>query len=260
MAIATRTDSFIAPTITQQLLYDAVKQAMTNSGFAATFDEYISGTDRIVVYSIVLDSTKTYGTTYLRIRITTGLVIHQSLYSTWAIASHTGINASTESSSAAFSATAQLNFVALNGGLEYKIAFIYQSSLAYILGFVSPAIRPSWWDLNTWNYCFHAIDNTFSVFRSTAVTPYSANNANYDSSLNLSRMGTANQQTNRRDILPGVLFYSQSNQGIAGRTSDDWVMIAANGATRFDTLQLPGDTKQYLLLNPASGGLGVRVV
>lgn len=43
-------------------------------------------------------------------------------------------------------------------------------------------------------------------------------------------------------------------------SSDNLVMLAASGTTRYDTIQIPGDTKQYLLLNPASGGLAVRTM
>lgn len=258
MAIATRNDSFVAPTITQQLLYDAIKQAMINAGYSSPFDEYTSGTDKIVVYAIVLDSTKTFGTTYLRVRVTTAFAVGQQLYSTWNATTHTGTNASTEYVATAFSSSAQINFTALNGGIEYKLALLYQGSLFYPLGYLSPANRPSWWDLNTWNYCLHPGTATFSSFRSPSSTPY-ANNALYDSSLNIARMGSANLQTNRRDILPGILIYSQSNQGIGGRTSDDLIMVAGTGSTRFDTLQAPGDAKQYLILVPDAGGLAIRV-
>lgn len=260
MAIATRTDSFLAPTITQQLLYDAVKQSLTNAGYVPPFDEYTSGTDRIAVYAIVLDNTKIYGTTYLRVRVTTTFVVAQQLYSTWNTSTRTGINPSTEHLSTAFLATTQINFVALNGGSEYKFSLIQQGALFYSLGYFAPVNRPAWWNLDAWNYCFHPMDATFQSFRGTGVTPYTTNNSTYDTSLNNGRMATANQQTNRRDIVPGLLFYNQANQGVSGRSSDDLVMTAASGATRYDTFQAPSDTKQYLLLNPASGGLAVRIV
>lgn len=256
MAIASRIDSFVAPTLTQQSIYDGIKQAFANAGYAALFDEFTSGTDRIAVYAIALDASKTYGTTYLRIRLTTGLILGQQLFSTWTIATRTGTNPSTEITYTAFTTSTQINFTALNGANEYKLILLTQGVNAIALGFISPANRPAWWDLNAWNYCFLATTTTFAVFRSTNLNPYT--NAENDSSLNVSRMGTANSQTNRRDLLPGIVFYSQSNQGISGRTSDDLVMLAANGTTRYDTIQIPGDTKQYLLLNPASGGLAVR--
>lgn len=257
MAIATRTDSFVAPTWTQATLFDGIKAAFSNAGYATTFDDYTSGTDRIVVYAIALDATKTYGTTYLRIRLTNTFTIGQQLYSTWNTATKTGLNPSAEITYTAPIATTQVSFTALNGAAEFKLVMLSQGTNAIALGFVSPANRPAWWDLNAWNYCFVAIANTFTTFRSTNLNPY--NNTESDSSLNQTRMGIANSQTNRRDLLPGVIFYSQTNQGISGRSSDDLVMLAGTGTTRYDTIQIPNDTKQYLLLNPASGGLAVRI-
>lgn len=256
MAIATRIDSFIAPTLTQQTLYDAIKQAFTNAGYPAPFDEYLSGTDRVVVYAIILDSTKVYGTSYLRIRITTTLVIGQQIYSTWVISNHTGTNGSLEITYTTLLTTTQVNFVCLNANPEYKLILLTQGALYFVLGYIIPEFKPDWWDLNAWNYSFIITSNTFGAIRSTALNPYG--NSDYDTSLNNGRMSTANPQTNRRDILPGVIFYTQASQGIAARSSDDWVMSAVNGATKYDILQQPGDTKQYLVLNPANGGLAVR--
>lgn len=257
MAIATRIDSFVAPTWTQATLFDGIKAAFANAGYPAPFDDYTSGTDRIVVYAIALDTTKTFGTTYLRIRLTNTFIIGQQLYSTWNTSTKTGLNPSSEITYTALIATTQVSFTALNGAAEYKLVMLTQGTNAIALGFVAPANKPAWWDLNAWNYCYVPTANTFAVFRSTNLNPY--NSSDNDSSLNLTRMGTANNQTNRRDLLPGIIFYTQTNQGISGRTSDDLVMLAGSGATRYDTVQIPNDTKQYLLLNPASGGLAVRV-
>ncbi|MGL5925487.1 hypothetical protein [Chroococcidiopsis sp.] len=257
MAIASRIDSFVAPTLTQQSVYDGIKQAFSNAGFTVVHDEFTSGADKVVVYVCALDTAKAYGVTYLRIRLTTGFVIGQQLYSTWSIATHTGTNPSTEITYTALIANTQINFTALNGAAEFKLIMLTQGVNAIALGFVAPANKPAWWDLNAWNYCFIATSNTFAAFRSTNLNPYS--NSDNDSSLNVSRMATANVQTNRRDLLPGIIFYTQTNQGISGRTSDDLVMIAGSGTTRYDTIQIPGDTKQYLLLNPTSGGLAVRI-
>jgi hypothetical protein len=256
MAIAVRTDSLLAPTFTHQSLYDAVKAAFLSSGFTAVFDEFISGTDKVVVYAVVLDNTKGFGTTYLRIRVTSAFIIGQQLFGTWNPATDTGTGGSTEITYTALVNTMQVNFVNLNGVNEYKLVVIQQAANVIVLGFISPANKPVWWDLNAWNYCFIFTTNVYFVVRSTTFNPYA--NTEYDSILNNGRMSNANVQTNRRDLLPGIVFFTQTNQGISGRSSDDLVMLAASGTTRYDSIQIPGDTKQYLLLNPASGGLAVR--
>lgn len=257
MAIAIRTDSFLTPTFTQQGLYDAIKVAFVNTGFATIFDEFLSGTDRVVVYAIILDATKTYGTTYLRVKVTTTFIIGQQLFATWNAATDTGTGATTEITYTALPNTSPITFIALNGSNEYRLAILQQGSTIIVLGFISPANKPAWWDLVAWNYCFLFTTNVFFIMRSTTFNPYA--NTEHDSTLNTGRMGFANSQTNRRDLLPGIVFFTQSNQGISGRSSDDLVMISASGSSRFDTIQIPGDTRQYLLLNPASGGLAVRV-
>ena len=257
MAIATRTDTFLAPTITQQTLYDAIKAAFINAGFSAPYDEYVSGTDKIVVYAIALDAAKTYGTSYLRIRLTNTFIVGQQLYSTWNFATHAGTNGSSEVTYTAFTTNAQINFTALNGSNEYRLSLLSQGTNFINLGFVAPINKPAWWDLNAWNYCFLFANNTFALFRSTLLNPYA--NSDHDSFLNTSRLSTANNQTNRRDLLPGIIFLTQTNQGISGRSSDDLVMLAGAGTTRYDVVQIPNDTKQYLVLNPAAGGLAARV-
>lgn len=257
MAIASRIDSLVAPTLTQLSLFNGIKQAFADAGYPTPFDDYTSGTDRIVVYAIILDSSKTYGTTYLRIRLTSGLIIGQQILATWNTATKTGTGGSTEVTYSAIATNVQVNFVALNATTELNLVMLTQGSTAIALGTISPANKPSWWNLDAWNYCFIPTGNTFATFRTTTFNPYG--NINYDTSLNVGRMGTANNQTNRRDMLPGVLLYTQSNQGIAGRSSDDLIMVAASGSTRFDTLQIPGDTKEYLILDPSVGGLAVRI-
>ncbi|MBE9191442.1 hypothetical protein IQ230_14010 [Gloeocapsopsis crepidinum LEGE 06123] len=257
MPVATRVDSFVAPTITQTTLINGIRQAFVNAGYPTPFDDFTSGTDRILVYQIVLDAARTSGTAFLRIRLTSTLVIGQQVLSSWNTSTKAGTNGSTEVTFTAVATGSQVNFVSLNATPELALIMLTQGTLAIPLGFFAPINRPSWWNLDAWNYCFVPTGNTFAAFRSTTNNPYA--NITYDTSLNVNRMGTANSQTNRRDILPGVILYTQSNQGIAGRSSDDLIMVAASGSTRFDTLQIPGDTKEYLILDPSVGGLAVRI-
>lgn len=256
MTIATRTDTLVSPTITQVSLFDGIKLAFTNAGFTATFDDFVSSTDRIVVYAVVLDNTKAFGTTYIRIRVTNTLTINQTLFSTWNATAHTGTNPGTETAYAAIVTNAPLNFLALNGGDEYKFVIVWSSTITITLGFIAPTNKPAWWDLNAWNYCFVPTDITYNIFHTTALTPFP--NVSNTTSLNVPFMSAANLQTNRRDILPGIIFYSNTNRGIAARTSDDLIMVASGGTSRFDIIQIPGDTKQYLLLSNVAGGLAIR--
>lgn len=257
MVVAIRTDSLISPVIGQQNLYDGIKQSFVNAGYNAPFDEYVSGTDKIIVYQVVVDATKTYGVAYLRVRLTTALVVTQQILATWNASTHAGTSGSTEIAYTAFATNVAVNFIALNMGGEAKLVLLYQGSVYYPLGYIAPINRPSWWDLNAWPYAFLPTSGTFTGYRSTALNPFA--NTDHDTTLGSTRMGTANTISNRRDILSSIVFFTQANQGITGKSSEDFAMIAASGMTRFDILQIPGDAKEYLLLNPTSGGLAVRV-
>lgn len=258
MVVATRVDSFITPTITQQNLYDGIKQAFVDAGYSAPFDEFTSGTDKIVVYAVVLDSSKLAGTAYLRIRVTTALVVALQILSGWTASTHTGTNGSTEISYTALVSNLQVNFIALNANPEYKLILVYQNKLYYPLGYFSPANKPSWWDLNSFPYVFVPTENTFVYFRSSSLNPYS--NTEHDIALGgTSRLGTLNTISNRRDVLQGLILLTQSNTGLSGRTSDDLVLFAGSGTSRFDILQIPNSSNQYLVLAPNSGGLAARI-
>lgn len=258
MVVATRIDSFVPAIITQQNLYDGIKQAFSNAGYPAPFDEYTSGTDKFVVYAVVIDSTKLAGTAYLRIRVSNAFVLAQQLYTSWSVASHTGSNSSSEIAYSAFANNLQINLIALNANPEYKFVLAWQSNVFSPLGYLSPTHKPSWWDLNSFPYVFIPAYNDFSSIRTSNLTPYTQ----IDNDIALfgnTRLATANRITNRRDVLQGWLLLNQSNTGLAGRTSDDLILFSGSGTTRFDVLQIPGSNNQYLVLVPGNGGLAARV-
>lgn len=257
MAVATRTDSTLAANWTQTTLFDAIKAALINAGFPNPVSDFTSGTDKIATYAVILDNTKAFGTTFLRVRITNAFIVAIQLFATWNSATNTGTGNSLEITNTALVPTTGVNFIALNAGNEAKLIGVQQGAIFYTLGFLSPANRPAWWDLASFNYCFIPTTNAFGVWRTTLQNPYA--NTEFDCNLNNTRMGSANTITSRRDILQGVVMLTQSNTGVSGRTSDDLVSVAASGATRFDTLQIPGSTNQYLLLNPSAGGLAIRI-
>lgn len=253
----TRTDTNLSATITQTSLVDAIKTAFTNAGFSTPIDDYTSGSDRILVYSLVVDASKNYGTTFLRIRITSALVCNQQLFTGWNTSTKTGTNGGTEVSYTTLAAGLPITLVALNSG-EVRLVLLLQSGVLVPLGMFVPTNRMSWYDLNSWSYGFIASTNTFSTWRSANLTPY--NDTSFDIlPLANSRMSSANSQTGRRDVLSGLIGLSQSNQGYAFKTSDDLACISANGSNRLDIAAISGSTEQYLILGTVAGSLGIRV-
>ncbi|BAZ36972.1 hypothetical protein NIES4101_28930 [Calothrix sp. NIES-4101] len=256
MAIATRTDTSLAATISQTTLVNALLTAFANAGFSSPFDNYTSGTDRILVYKVDVDASKTFGSNYLRIRITSALQVLQQIMAGWNTSTKAATNASTEVSMGSLSTSSLIQFVALSGGNEYKFISLTQGTVFMLLGILMPENRPSWWDLNAWTWGFIFTSTTLLALRSSSKFPYTVSEYEFLSS---TRMGIANPQTNRRDIFAGNILLTSSNAGGAGKTSDDICLACGNGGSRYDTLSFPGDTKQYLLINNTSAGLAVRI-
>lgn len=259
MAVATRIQSSLSPTITQASLVTALLTAFANAGYDSPVDNYTSGTDRFLVYRFDSDSTKVYGSNYLRIRITAALQIAQQISTSWNTSTKAGANANAETTLVTLSASVAVQFNSLNAGTEYKFVVLTQGTIAYTLGVICPANKPSWWDINSWSWGFCFTDTSMTAFRSSTLNPYNNPN-NYTTYLNInSGMIGINLQTNRRDILTGIVIFANSNAGVAGRTSDDLIIAAANGSGRFDILSHPESTNQYLILNNVSSGLAVRI-
>ena len=258
MTIALRTDSFVASTVTRQNLYNGIKQAFTNAGYSNPIDEYETSYDAYCIYEVILDATKAYGKAYLRVRVNNDLGVANQLFATWDAAANNGQYAGHDLGYNNLANNVQVNFVSLNAAPEYRFILVHQLQNYYPLGWIQPANKPAWWDMASFPYVFLPYTTSFGDFRCTGLSPVST--IEFDSSLNNYRMQVANAVTSRRDILAGVFFFARSNQGIIGRTSDDLVMVSASGLTRFDTIQVPEQTQEYLLLNPNYGGLAVRVI
>ncbi len=256
MPVATRTDSTLTATITQTSLVNALITAFTNAGYSTAFDNYTSGTDRILVYRFDVDSSKTFGSNFLRIRVTTALVINVAIGTAFNTSTKALTNASTEVIFTALSATVNINFTSLNAGNEARLVLITQGTAFIPLGVIIPANRPIWWNLDSWNYGFIFTSSAMSVIRSSSISPYS--NSDYDI-FSSNRLSAINIQTNRRDVLTGLILLTQSNAGVAGKTSDDLGIAAATGSARFDTLSFPDNTQQFLLVNTGTSGFSVRV-
>ncbi|MCC5640547.1 hypothetical protein LC593_32905 [Nostoc sp. CHAB 5844] len=256
MTIAARTNTTLAATITQTNLVAAIKTAMTNAGFSTLYDDYTS-TNRILVYEVVIDASKTYGKNYFVVSISSALVIATQIFSTWNASTHTGTGGSAATTFTAFATASSISFAAFNGGDEFKLVVAVQGSVVIVIGSLVPASKPTWWDLNLWNWGFYPTATNLSTWKSPSINPYS--NENYQFLMLTSTfLATANPQTNKRDVITGLLLASSSNTGIAGKTSDDLACVCASGSSRYDTIQPTGTTQVFTVLNNASGGFAVR--
>jgi hypothetical protein len=268
---ATKTESslnvsMVNPTFTQTNFTDAIKTAMNNAGFGAVFDEYTSGTDRYLIYQLVFDANKIYGTVYLVIRVTGALAVTQRLYTNWNKTTRVGDNAGSETSSsgAIFVNNAQVDFVGFARSPEFRLVALYQGTASVFLGYIRPENKPSWWDENAYSYAFVPVSSSnFVQWYGTAMSPYTGSVGTKDrlqAHLSVAQFGTPNPITNKRDILSNILFYAYSNEGIAGRSSSDLVQLASTNLLRKDVIQVTVGAEEYYLLNAVAGGLGVRII
>lgn len=278
MTTAIRTDSVIQPPISHQSLIDGLQTAFGNAGFPLPVDAFgyqanNSSDDGGIfdpgnqtsfsaeqaynlVYPCILDETKARGITYNKIKVSAYLEIQHCLCSTWDTENHLSHNCGALRYSFTPSANNPVKFISLNGQEEYKIVIIWQGSNYFPLGYVAPLYKAAWWDLDLWNYAFILDNNSFLSAGSCSVNPYE--NETFSTSLGNYFLAQPNQVTNERDVIPGIYFYSQTCQGTAGRTSDDWVSVAASGTNKFDVIETESNGGRYLLLSPNHGGLAIK--
>lgn len=255
MPIAIRTDTSLAPTITQTTFASALITAFANAGFSATTDDYTSGTDRILVYRFDTDASRAKGRNFLRIRITSALAINILIGTDFNISTKAMSDASAEATIFTLATNFTITFIALNCGSEGRFVMLSQSTNFAPLGLLIPVNRPTWWNLDTWSYCYMFTNAAMTTLRSSAINPYS----NVDNEiLTFSRLSGVNAQTNRRDVLTGLTIGNNSSNGVAGKTSDDIAIAAGNGSARFDVLAFTGSTQQYLLVVNAASGIAFR--
>lgn len=256
---ATRTISSLAATITQDSLVTALLAAFNNAGYSAPVLNITSGTDRIIAYQITVGS-GTFGSFFLRLRITSALVIFQQLSSGIPSGGTSGANASGEINYGTLSTTLPITFNGLNSGTnnEFKLVMLTQGTTFFPLGYISPANRRGSWSLNSWTWGFIFTSSATNVLRGTALNQY--NNSDYDIlAAGNTRMGTANPIDNERDLLTNFVILSQANQGSPGSSTNDLAVVCASGSSRYDTSPLTGTSGQYLIVNPGSGGFAVRL-
>ncbi|RUT08429.1 hypothetical protein DSM106972_015970 [Dulcicalothrix desertica PCC 7102] len=255
MAIATRIDSSLSPTITQSTLADALKTAFINAGFSTPTDDYTSGTDRILVYRFDTETARNKGRNFLRVRISNTLVIACLIGTDWNTTTKAMTDSSAEFAPTALSASLPINFVSLNCASEGRFIFLSQGTAFIPLGILIPANRPTWWNLDTWSYGYFFSTITGLNFRGSSANPY----GNADNTALTSAFLSNSNPGLSRDSLAGLVLLNNSNSGISAKTSDDIGTAAGNGAIRYDTLSFNNNTQRYLLAVNTANGLIFRI-
>lgn len=256
MSISARLTISILPPITQSNLVTALQTAFTNAGFPSPLQTFTSGTDQIIIYRIVLDSTKTYGSIFLRLRITSALAIFQQVFSGWDTNTRTGTDGSSEVSYGTLSSSVAVGFNSFNDGNETRQIILTQNALFFPLGLIFPENRPSRWDLNSYPYGFIWSNTSANTLRGTTRNQY--NNSDFSTYLNDSNLSGASPTGDGNDIVRGIILKSNSNNGVACQSSNNLGYGAAANLTRFTTIPVAGTTQAWTVINNVAGGLLIQ--
>jgi hypothetical protein len=251
------TNSNLLPTITQANLTTAIKNALAAANFPTLFDE-VSGNPNQVIYEITLNSSATFGKAYLEIEITSDLKVQQRLHTNWDPIANTGVNSGAWGPQVTFNNGTEITFRGFEKSDESRLIGIRQSNTIQFLGYLYPANKPTWWNENSSLYCFIPGANNFITWNGAAASNSPYGNGTYTSSLGRTQMASSNPITSKRDVVTGILLYSNANQGAAGRTSDNLVMISGSGLGTYDLIQVTPSVEEYTLLNPTAGGIALR--
>lgn len=259
--VATRTQTILSPTVTQLALADAIKAAFVALGYSSV-DDYISGTDRLLVFSLQQDATKTYGTIFLRCRITTALAVSQTI----GVSFNSTTKALTNESSAAavitFGSTTEINLITYANGSQYRLVTLNQGTgtSTTILGIFRPTNKPSWWDEGVSPYAFIAFNNNntnLKDFVCANLPPFtSMTGAGIESS---SRMTNPNPITGKRDLLPNLPLYTSTSHGICGNLPEDFALVCGSGSAKLDILEV-SSTEKYEFIYSGANPVVVRIV
>lgn len=255
--VFTVTNSNLLPTITQANLTTAIKNALAAANFPTLFDEIV-GSPNILIYEITLNGSATFGKAYLEIEISATRVVRQRLHTNWDPIANTGVNSGAYGPSITFNDGTEITFRGFERSSEARILGIRQSSTIQFLGYIYPTNKPTWWNENSSLYAFIPAKNTFLTLNGAAAGNSPYGNGVYTTSLGRAQMASSNPVTSKRDVVTGILLYSNANQGAAGRTSDNLVMVAGSGLGIYDLIQVTAGVEEYTILTPAAGGLALR--
>lgn len=246
----------IATPLTQTTLLSGLREALIATGFPAPLKQYSSGTDQFVVWQLANDPTKTYGTAYYRLRVTSGLAVTHTIGATWTDASNTLGNASGEQHSISYSSSTPIKLLGFATN-EYKFLLVTQGNTQQLLGYFRPPEAPGF-DESSFPKLFIPTNQDLTTCACTGLTPYGT--TVFSTSLGLSQMASPDSFLQQRSQALGFFIYGPTNTGLIARTSDDLGMGATSGLARGDTLVDAADnTKQYFVNRGVAGGLLIRI-
>ena len=267
MAVTVTRNTIAAP-VTSTNALSGLRTAMQNAGFGTNTDNYVASGETRDIYEINFGTSTTYSIAYIETRLNnTSLNLSTACYWSWNSTTKVGsANPTVSATNFTFSSALGVNFVAFDGGAEWKMVVIIQGLTIGAISLIRPSLaRPSWWTDSNFPYFFMGKNITgssqFIAWESTGGTSLSpfANVSYVLRSINLQGVVNANQQ---RQVVRGVQLQSGSgtNQGFVGQFSGDIAQAAANGLGVLDVINVLPGVEEFTVLQNASGGLVLRTV
>ena len=245
MPVTKQEGNFI-PTITQQSFTDGLKVAFTAAGYGAVYAEFDETDTKNLVYQVVNNVNKLYGTVYLHIKISSQLELGQKLHTAFDTTTNTGLNTVDYNLSNNFYAESTLRWIALNNGSEFRWVFLYQGSQWVCLGMMRPLGMPTYWDENIAPYAIVS-DVSYAPLQNfflSDVSPYTNNNYIQSNWLEPVISSNRNPFNSQIEIVTRFLFSPNSKQGMFGMSSSLLALATDDELTIGDFIALP-DGSEY---------------
>lgn len=263
---ATQTITTVTQVHTQVSLVTLIKNGFTAAGFSAPIVDTTVGTDRIIVYQVVNDAAKTYGTAFLRIRITSALGISQTLSTGYNTTTNVPVNPGTESFVTTILSNITIEVRTYVKANEFRFVILSQGTNYAVFGYLRPEEKHPCFDENVAPYIFQSASafttgSYFNNWQCTGLSPYIFNSSPvilFNTHMTFANLAIANPVTNQRDSIAGMILYAGSGQGVAAKTSNEIIMVSAQGLSRFDLIQVTPGIEEYVLLFPGASSMALR--
>lgn len=232
------------------------------------YDSWVSN-NQYLVFKFAEDS-NTKGVVYVYLNINaSGNSFSFAIYDSWTIANHSGTNPATQSG-ISFNASAVSTFNIINSS-ELK-GFIFDqtgaSNNGAFVGFLRPSGIPGWF--NEGNYMYAFIPNTNSAFNFNAWicssnNPFGTTGTFYFMLPSAGSFSYANSLNNNLlSLNQGLLLCQPTSGGMqsgeAGTTSTDFAFASCSNKNQLDILSYNNGSEEFLVLEPGSPGILIRIV
>jgi hypothetical protein len=241
----------IIPTVTPQSLNDGLKVAFAAAGYGGTpYAEFDESGSKNLVYQIVNDISKAFGTIYLHVVISNDCAVSQQLHTSFDLQTNTGTNTRSPNFSNNFAEDDQVNWTALNNGAEFKWVMLYQNSRVVCLGTMRPDGMPDFWDEDIAPYVLvnDTSNSPIERFRMAEITPYSGEII--QTNLYMGVPNSRNPFDQQVDIVSRLILSPDSGEGIFGMTSGMIAQATDQDLSVGDTILLADGKEYFVILKP----------